>query len=547
MKIISTCILSVLFCVLTVEADTALVSNFTYAVTPGSNTGELWALSRGDASAANGYSLLRLNTSGSAIQLESSQNIVFDKGITGVNFQELGNALTAENRRTVSVRVGDQMVAQGFTADSNGGLTVPSVLLRTDLNGAEAFSITAAGLGADLALASKSPASLAAHDLAVDNSSRNHRLWMARGPWGITRSAFAPSSWVSGIEAIPAVTPVFLLNPTTASWDTLQKTETLDTASHLAVWALSLDSNDGSLWIGSEKGLWSGNRDQSELVRHTLGGIDTLRVTGVWRSPTGERLVVESSLLSEGKQSSQTLSSLWQSLDSGKTFAAVAVPYDSLNVSVSGVAFLGDDAWIAVLGIGNSASGLLRIGHQGAKQWPDSLAIPNRETSSRYVWGLEAHVVDRDVFVTGITTFALGSGTGLALSTDGAGVSVSADSGSTWKQILNQKAVKGALSEVRMVPSVLRGYGASVIAYRLNKDAKVTIEVFSYDMRKVKTVVRNAPRLADLVRSSDARSDVWDGSDDTGNPVVLGMYYVRVRDDKSHESWGKIMWMGGRQ
>ncbi len=251
----------------------------------------------------------------------------------------------------------------------------------------------------------------------------------------------------------------------------------------------------------------------------------------------------------KGKSGSntKTISSLWRSVDDGKTFTAVNLPYDSLDISVSSVAFLGDDAWLAVQGIENNWSGLLRINSKGPVAWADSLRLPDREDASNWIWGLDARVIDRDAFITGVSTFPLVSGMGLAVSTYGAGISVSADSGKTWRAILNQTPVKGGLAEVRTVPSVMRYGSGSAINYRLDQQSKVTIEVFGYEMRKVRTVVRNATRAADPIRSSNAREDYWDGRDDAGNYVTVGMYYVRVRDNHGHEAWGKAMWLGAAQ
>jgi len=193
---------------------------------------------------------------------------------------------------------------------------------------------------------------------------------------------------------------------------------------------------------------------------------------------------------------------------------------------------------LAVQGIGNNHVGLLKIGAKGPEVWSDTSSQP-------WLWGMEAGVLDRNVVVTAIASFPLDGGIGLAASTNGAGVTISADSGRTWIQVLNQKAVRGGLAEVRVIPSVMRFLGTeSLVAYRLDQNAKVTIDVFSYDMRKVRTIVSRAPRKADAIRSSVAGQDFWDGRDDAGNSVALGMYYVRVKDDKGHETFGKVLWLG---
>jgi hypothetical protein len=96
-----------------------------------------------------------------------------------------------------------------------------------------------------------------------------------------------------------------------------------------------------------------------------------------------------------------------------------------------------------------------------------------------------------------------------------------------------------------MVPSVITAGSESLVSYKVSKDSKITIEVFSYDMKKVRKIVKSAPRFADASRSTNAKEDVWDGLDDYGNPCAMGVYYVRVKDNHGHVGWGKVMTLGG--
>ena len=94
---------------------------------------------------------------------------------------------------------------------------------------------------------------------------------------------------------------------------------------------------------------------------------------------------------------------------------------------------------------------------------------------------------------------------GLAVATDGNGISVSADSGKTWTPVLNRAKLGGNLGSVRMVSSVIVAGGESLVSYKVGKDSKITIEVFSYDMRRVRKIVSGPPRLADESRSTKTR------------------------------------------
>ena len=155
-------------------------------------------------------------------------------------------------------------------------------------------------------------------------------------------------------------------------------------------------------------------------------------------------------------------------------------------------------------------------------------------------------VTDRDVIICSMTSFPLTKDImGLAVATYGNGISVSADTGKTWTPILNRAKLGGDLGTIRMVPSVITAGSESLVSYKVSKDSKITIEVFSYDMRKVRKVVKSAQRFADASRSTNAKEDVWDGLDDNGNPCAMGVYYVRVKDNHGHVGWGKVMTLGG--
>ena len=79
------------------------------------------------------------------------------------------------------------------------------------------------------------------------------------------------------------------------------------------------------------------------------------------------------------------------------------------------------------------------------------------------------------------------------------------------------------------------------------KESKITIDVFSYDMRKVRTIVKDAHRDSDDSRSTNPKEDFWDGYDKAGRPCTMGVYYVRVKDNHGHVGWGKVMTLGGHK
>ena len=161
---------------------------------------------------------------------------------------------------------------------------------------------------------------------------------------------------------------------------------------------------------------------------------------------------------------------------------------------------------------------------------------------------MEAGVLNKNTILTSVAAIPLTDDImGLAVSSYGSGISVSADSGQTWSHILNQTAVKDDLGTIRMIPSVIVAGGESMVAYKVGQKSKIIIEVFSYDMRRVRTIVKDVVREENAVRSSKATEDFWDGLDDHGRPCAMGVYYVRVKDNHGHVGWGKVMTLGGNR
>jgi len=194
---------------------------------------------------------------------------------------------------------------------------------------------------------------------------------------------------------------------------------------------------------------------------------------------------------------------------------------NGIKAAINSVAKIGSETFSAALGLESNYGFLLKNGI--------AQKMPNSE------------------FVIAVADFPINSEVqGLAVATYGNGVLFSADTGKTWKNLMNRSPVGDNLKTIRAVPSVLRGEGASsLIAYKVSKNAKITIEVFSYDMRKIRTIAKNAMRLADPVRSTNPSEDFWDGKDDYGRHAAMGTYYIKVSDNHGNTGWTKIMSLGG--
>lgn len=503
-----------------------LVSNFTYAVSPGEAVGELRALARGDA--ASGVSVVTLDVVDGTVQVQGISSALLDGSYAMVHDHVL-NSVTGEFRRTPWAIDGSGKWWLPYFGKDNGSFVEPQGIVSFGDGAFQTFPLATDTLALDTSL-SGDPLLRTVDAMVPDGE----LWWLAQGAGGLLHynmEADTGSRWLLNVKDKKLVLA--------AQADSIRK------STYSPLFGVAKAPGGNALWLASEKGLWLRAANGS-LSQSGVKALDTGRVTGIWSGGSPVQLWLETSRRTDEET---TVGSLWCSLDSGKTFQSILPEYDSLNLSISSIAFMGKQAWLAVQRTEGSVSGLLRMDSARPVAWTDKLPDSATSGASRWIWGVDAKVVDRDVYITGACAFPLAqNATGLAVATDGGGVSVSADSGKTWKMILNQVAVGGNLSEIRMVPSVLRGSGATaLVAYQLSQTAEITIEIFSYDMKKVRTLVKNAPRLSDPVRSSDPRADIWDGTDDAGRPVAMGTYYVKVRDNHGHVGWGKVMSLGGRR
>lgn len=121
----------------------------------------------------------------------------------------------------------------------------------------------------------------------------------------------------------------------------------------------------------------------------------------------------------------------------------------------------------------------------------------------------------------------------------------------SWTNVNSLKTLKNDLQEVITFPTLFSGTGPDGgpeyvnIGYRLKKSGNVTITVYNYAMEKVKTVVRNSHREGGGSRSEKAGTDRWDGRDESGRHVSVGIYYILV-ESGSQKAWGKAIAVRGR-
>ena len=138
-------------------------------------------------------------------------------------------------------------------------------------------------------------------------------------------------------------------------------------------------------------------------------------------------------------------------------------------------------------------------------------------------------------------TLWVGAENGLALSTD---------EGQTW-QIVNgliktlsidtgeRIGPSGILDEVNTyaAPNPFAPSDESArIVYSLAGDAQVTIKIYDFASRLVRTLVEDARRNGQM-----RHAEVWDGRDDEGDPVANGVYLYRIGLAKGKQAFGKVV------
>ncbi len=74
------------------------------------------------------------------------------------------------------------------------------------------------------------------------------------------------------------------------------------------------------------------------------------------------------------------------------------------------------------------------------------------------------------------------------------------------------------------------------VRYRTDAAGTVSIDVFDFAMYPVRALLRNAARPADT-----ELDEIWDGTDDGGQRVANGLYYIRVQAGNRDAAWTKVV------
>ncbi len=367
--------------------------------------------------------------------------------------------------------------------------------------------------------------------------------------YSVNRSLDLGRTWVNRLASIPAYTIAFqdsglwlgMFDSLLFSGDNGSSFKSVlvrDTVTQLSlarrsITALLTDSN--SVWAGTTNGA-------------AFTASDSGQNWGVFRTEKEEAhrvqryffaLIPGNFVVALGVQKTNTAKVLWvgshvtdrpgerngvaRSSDDGVTWKSDST---FLDILAWNFAFWGETVWVA------TSSGLFRSPNMG-QRW-DTIPIVGTDAYSGTSTSFSELVEILSVRQTGIDTVWVGS-------TDGAAVSF--DNGQNWK-IFRRFVSTGtgpgtANADVYAAPvpfSPNRGLGVCRFHYRPPQNSNVTIEIFDFAMRLVKTVIQDASRQGGVQYDTDS----WDGKNEKGDLVANGTYFFRI-DFGNEKKWGKLV------
>ena len=516
-------------------AAETLFSNNVFEVAPAGVDGSLWAVSRNGS--YSGVTLLTFRVSDKGtVALESTVRKQVSDTLTAVhNGIILDDDEFAERRRIPSVYAGEKLglVLPMFSMDSDDRYLQPAGFFSVvDAKTVNEFPMEVPSNVEDF----KDPMKYALSGFAYDSTGK--RLWMARGALGVMVHDISSNKGSKDTT--------FVLNVAKERLELLKDNTVLDSTVYPEIFDVRLHPETGDLWLATASGVWVKSSDGLKNISKKL---EDSRVTGLWMGGNPLQIIAETNY----KEKKNVVGGLWRIYgEKSEDFVKVDFldtagkvqkkdVYDEADYTVGDVAFLGNKAFVLVRTAGGSMSGYLKLDSLGVRAWEE-----DDDGKTQWLYGYETGATDRRAVIKSMCAFPLSKKRmGLAIATFGNGISVSADSGATWSVILNRAKLDNNLGSIRMVPSVITPGDEALVSYKVGRESKITIEVFSYDMRKVRTIVKDAVRNADAARSTNPKEDFWDGRDDHGKDCTMGVYYIRVKDNHGHIGWGKAITLGG--
>lgn len=292
----------------------------------------------------------------------------------------------------------------------------------------------------------------------------------------------------------------------------------------------SLTPDSANIYIGTRNGIFVSGDECSTWSSVPLPDDSTgLYVYGLWNQNKSSGSVLWASFLDNECADTTHCRpvqkpGLFYTDDGGITWTNNNLDYFTGDPPLD-IAFTGDVAWIV------NSEGLYKFNGQILVR-PDDFRsnglLPFRCSS------VSARIVNGD------TCLWIATEDGLYYSSD-------AGKSGSWENFKLKLNVAAGLQEVYAVPGILTNTGPQYarFAYSLSQDAKTTITIYDWNMRKVKTVIQDEMRRAGASsansRSEDDGKDRWNGTNDRGAKVSVGTYYFKIQTDKGEKGFGKIM------
>ncbi len=280
---------------------------------------------------------------------------------------------------------------------------------------------------------------------------------------------------------------------------------------------------------GDTKGLRRGNISGGRYPPVVSQGLDTLNIRRIFAHPHKPVVWVFSD------------TRYFYSDDGGLNFRTpTGIPQNLIqSIGAVDLAFYGDSSWVNFDFPGRPGLVLFKgdsVYVNAGQDTADYGYFLSRGLSS-LAWGLELSMV---------TTVQGNGRTFTAVGSSSRGLYYQEVGDTLWHNVSRQVGVKKDLQEVITFPTVYDGSRDVGLGYQLKKTADIYIEIYDYEMEKVRTVISGSRRKGGGSRSENPGEDKWDGRDDNGDYVSVGVYYVLVKSSRGERGWGKVIVIRGR-
>lgn len=96
--------------------------------------------------------------------------------------------------------------------------------------------------------------------------------------------------------------------------------------------------------------------------------------------------------------------------------------------------------------------------------------------------------------------------------------------------------------EVYAFPVPFRPSQGQLVGFHfvVEKAGNITLEIYDFAMNLVATPIDNVYYLAGIYPSQGAQGKAWNGYNDKGDLVAIGVYYFKVKYDSGENRWGKL-------